>query len=99
MALILFTNLTYIKWFLILSICGTTFVIIENILSLFLFIMFSKYNWNKPVHLPQFLLNWIEPLYKLSQENNKGYLISLFLREIILYLILLVISIYMLYLI
>ena len=94
-----FTNPTFVKWFFILGICISTFALVESLLSLFLFIMFSKYNWNKPVHLPQFILNWVEDLYELRQLKNKGPIISLILRDIIIYLILLVICIYMLNLI
>ena len=92
-------NPTFVKWFFILGVCSSTTILVKNLLSLFLFIMFSKYNWNKPVHLPQYLLELIDDLYELRQEKNKGPIISLFLREIIIYLILLIICICMLYLI
>jgi hypothetical protein len=95
----LFTNLIYVKWFLILGILGSIFVLIENILSLFLFIMFSKYNWKKPIHLPIFILNLIDPLYEISKESNKGYFISLFLKEILLYLFILCLCIFMFWII
>ena len=51
--------------------------------------MFSKEKISMPVHLPQFLLNWLKIIQILSQVEQKGIYIEFYFKNILIYLFIL----------
>lgn len=86
----LLSNFLLIKRFFILGTISSIIMIIYYILSLYLFLMFSKENFSIPNYYPKFILNWLKFIHKISKATNKNLFIELYLRLKLVYLFLLV---------
>ena len=49
-----------------------------------------------PIHLPQFILNWISFIKKISQFKEKGLYVEVYFRHILIYFFLLLLCLFML---
>ena len=59
--------------------------------------MFSKGKISMPIHLPEFILDWLRFIQKISQHENKGVFIDVYFRNIIIYIIVFISAIFVLY--
>lgn len=74
-----------IKIYFILGSISSIIMICYYILNLYLFIMFSKGKISMPIHLPQFILNWLKFIQEVSQFEEKGVFIDVYFRNILVY--------------
>jgi hypothetical protein len=76
-------------------------MIFYYILNIFIFIKFSfRYNNKNPVasldrlnYLPQFIKDWVKLIEKMSKYEDNGYFIEFYLRLIIVYLLIFLMSV------
>lgn len=96
-----FKNYTnYVKLFFKIGAISCLFVIIYYIVTIFMFIMLSKekiFATQVPIYLPQFILDWIKFLKRISTYPDKGIFIEFYLRLIFIYIFILIITLYVLY--
>uniref|UniRef100_UPI0030FEBCBF hypothetical protein n=1 Tax=Singerocybe alboinfundibuliformis TaxID=1346812 RepID=UPI0030FEBCBF len=79
-----------------LGVCSSLFLIISNILNLYLFYMFSKDKIKISEYLPQFILDWLNQIKNISKAEEKGIFIQFYLTNILVYLFILILCIFML---
>ncbi|YP_001504353.1 orf322 (mitochondrion) [Pleurotus ostreatus] len=84
----------YVKIFFIFGLISSLFMILYYICTIYLFIMFSKKKISKPIYLPEFILNWIDEIHKMSFIKNKGFFIEFYFRLIMVYLFIFVLTFY-----
>ena len=84
----------YVKIFFIFSFISNLFLICYYICTIYLFIMFSKKKISKPIYLPEFILNWIDDIHKMSSMKNKGFFIEFYFRLIMVYIFILALTFY-----
>lgn len=96
-----FKNYTnYVKLFFKIGAISCLFIIIYYIVTIFMFIMLSKekiFATQVPIYLPQFILDWIKFLKRISSYPDKGIFIEFYLRLIFIYIFILIITLYVLY--
>ena len=55
------------------------------LLTIYLFIQFSEGKINMPIYLPQFILEWLAEIKKLSKVSAKGTIIGYYFKLIVIY--------------
>ena len=86
-----------IKIYFVFSSIASFLLICYYTLCLCLYVMFSKGKISMPIHLPEFILDWLRFIQKISQHENKGVFIDVYFRNIIIYIIVFISAIFVLY--
>lgn len=73
------------KLFFILGSIMPLLAIFFYILTIYLFIQFSEGKINMPIYLPQFILEWLAEIKKLSKVSAKGTIIGYYFKLIVIY--------------
>ena len=60
---------------------------LNNILTIYFFILVSKDKIKMPIHLTTVTLNWLEYIRIASKTENKGQFIEIYIRYILVYVV------------
>ena len=91
---ILLSNLVLVKLFFILGSISSSIMIGYYILNIYFFIMFSREKINRNIYLPQFILDWLKFIQKISKYENKGLYIEFYFRLILVYIFILLLTLF-----
>ena len=94
----LLSNYTFLKWYFSFTIVFSILMIFYYLISLILFIMFSKNKFTISEYLPISIINWLKSIEEISKLNNKGYFIEYYLRLMLLYVFLVFLFLFTIYL-
>ena len=94
----LLSNYTFLKWYFSFTIVFSILMIFYSIISLILFIMFSKNKLTISEYLPISIINWLKSIEEISKLNNKGYFIEYYLRLVLIYVFLVFLFLFTIYL-
>ena len=92
--ILIFLSAIKFQHIILFYIVLVTGIILYNLLSLLLFILFSKNKIQMSNYTPTFLIGWFNEMKRLSKFEDKRWFIDDYLRDIFLYSILLLILFY-----
>ena len=81
-----------VKLFFIFGSFFSFYKLFNFILSYYFFRMFSDKKLSMPVYLPQFILNWLLFIKRISQVEHKGLYLDIYFRLILIYLFVFILS-------
>ena len=81
-----------VKLFFIFGSFFSFYKLCNFILSYYFFRMFSDKKLSMPVYLPQFILNWLLFIKRISQVDHKGLYLDIYFRLILIYIFVFILS-------
>lgn len=97
--LLITSNLLIFKWVFIIGSILNLMITLENILKIYLCILFSKNKISIPIHLPEFILDRLRYLHLISQFEEKGVFIKLYFRSALIHIVVFLLCLFTIYLI
>src|SRR6267154_1967485 len=93
---LILNNLIFVKLFLGIGSISSVIIVFYYLFNIYFYIVFSFNKIKIPSYLPQFILDWLNFIEKMSQIKDEGLYIKFYIRLIIVYLLIFLMCISML---
>lgn len=94
---ILMNNLIYLKIFFVIGSISSMMIIFYYLFNIYIYINYSNNKIKTPIYLPQFMINWVSLIERMSKYEDKGVFIKFYIKLILLYLIIFILCISILF--